>query len=248
MTAQKHTFALFSPDIAQQPQVGSELRITDPQIITRIEKVLRVAVGDALILFHGTTVVHVQIKNYEKKYIICTVTQVRQAQALTPTINLWLPLIERDAFEHAVYMATVFGVHAIVPLVTQKTKRTTLTAHESNRLQRVMIAAAEQSKQFLLPDLQPVSTLPACIEHNKNNTGHLLLFDQAGTDTPSVTQDMQRTKSAVITALFGPEGDLTEQEKQLAHTIGAMPCKLTPTVLRTEHAVALGLGILRALL
>ena len=44
----------------------------------------------------------------------------------------------------------------------------------------------------------------------------------------------------------GPEGDLTQEEKDYLKQQGFVFCRLTPTVLRARQAVALGLGILRS--
>ncbi len=49
-------------------------------------------------------------------------------------------------------------------------------------------------------------------------------------------------------AVIGPEGDLTKEEKAYLKEQGFLFCALTPTVLRAQQAVALGLGILRSYL
>ena len=46
----------------------------------------------------------------------------------------------------------------------------------------------------------------------------------------------------------GPEGDLTLEEKAYLKQLGFVFCALTPTVLRAQQAVALGLGVLRSYL
>ena len=242
---QKHTFSLFLPTPPHNTTVGAQINITDAALMQRIEKVLRVAASETVILFHEASVLQVRIDRFEKKQIVGTITQVTTAQPLQPQINLWLPLIERDAFEHAVYMATVFGVQTITPLITHKTKRAALTTNELNRLHRVMIAAAEQSKQYILPIIQPIQTLENCLK--KNTTSSIVFFDQEGLPAQTVFAQIGNNKSESISCLFGPEGDLTEEEKVLLDGAHAVRCTLTSTTLRTEHAVALGVGMLRTL-
>lgn len=47
--------------------------------------------------------------------------------------------------------------------------------------------------------------------------------------------------------MVGPEGDLIPEKKLLVHA-GFTFCSLTPTVLRSVQAIALGLGMFRSVL
>ncbi len=66
-----------------------------------------------------------------------------------PEIRWCIPLIAKEAFEDIVYNFTAMGVASIQPLVTEKVKRSWGGDRERARLDRIMIAAAEQSKQFV---------------------------------------------------------------------------------------------------
>lgn len=48
--------------------------------------------------------------------------------------------------------------------------------------------------------------------------------------------------------LVGPEGDLSNEEKNAVHTAGFIMCALTPTILRSVHAAFLGAGIMRSVM
>jgi RsmE family RNA methyltransferase len=53
------------------------------------------------------------------------------------------------------------------------------------------------------------------------------------------------SKTIDVQVISGPEGGLTEIEKELLQTMGARVCALTPTILRAWAAVSVGAGFLR---
>lgn len=54
-------------------------------------------------------------------------------------------------------------------------------------------------------------------------------------------------KPDAMTCMVGPEGDLTDQEKDELKKVNVQFVRLTPTVLRSWHALLVGVGALRSL-
>ncbi len=54
--------------------------------------------------------------------------------------------------------------------------------------------------------------------------------------------------SDALVICSGPEGDLTCEEKRMLADANFLFCALTPTVLRAQQAVAVGLGSFRSLM
>lgn len=59
---------------------------------------------------------------------------------------------------------------------------------------------------------------------------------------------VEQQKPHAIIACAGPEGDLTYEEKMQLTEDGFAFCALTPTVLRAQQAIAIGLGAIRSYL
>jgi 16S rRNA (uracil1498-N3)-methyltransferase len=113
------------------------------------------------------------------------------------------------------------------------------------RAERIFIAAAEQSKQFVLPDMKPVCNLATAIANLGNE--YRLFFDAAGKPLPELASHVLVHKPASYACLFGPEGDLTPLEKEQILNKGFTFYRLTPSILRAQQAISVALGLLRAI-
>jgi len=241
----RHEFALYAPCIDSWGIVsqGNERVIDDEALCLRIHRVLRLHEHEMVQLF-GTLynivgeLVVVQAHRCILKVMACNVIT-----PLKPRIQLALPLIEKSAFEEAVSWATILGVEKITPYIAAKSKRHEFAHSEMQRLMRVMIAAAEQSKQYSLPTIG--SVVP--FAHISHQDSMLIAFDIRGGNICRVMQAVELSKRERVTVLCGPEGDWASDERNMLISWGASMSRLTPTILRTEHAIAVGIGVLRSL-
>lgn len=241
-TSTKHQFALY---YKQLPHTVSIITISDPALVLRIGKVLRLQRGDIFILFDGKQVVDVIIENIDKKQCIVNVQNAWQVTPLKPEIHCIVPLLKREALEEVMYAAVELGANTIQLVATEKIHRAWAGQKEFERLQAIMIAACEQSKQFAIPALH------SPIEFNvmsQKLSGNVVFFDAHGESAYDVITQLRKEKLSQVTMLMGPEADLTDQEKDILRKKGVMFCKLTPTVLRARQAFAVGLGMLRSML
>jgi RsmE family RNA methyltransferase len=150
-------------------------------------------------------------------------------------------LLKREALEQAIYSAVELGVNKVQLLITEKVQRN-WQVKELERLKHIMIAAAEQSKCFAIPQLlEPVPLLDVPL------SGSTVFFDPEGEALADVLiKDLYQKQIDSLTVVIGPEGDLTESEKFYLQKQQALFICLTPTILRAQQAVALGVGILRS--
>lgn len=239
----KHIFALYSQDLKP---VEQQLEIADKDLWHRITHILRLKPEEKVILFDGKQEVSLELseKTFSgKNKIIGLVHSVQASSPIKPPITLMPSVLKREAFESVVYFAAQMGATTIQPLLTTKTHRTWNTEKEQARLTKIMIAACEQSKNFCIPELKT----PIDINNvTKNNFG--LYFEDDGAPLFSIAQKLRTEQSASITLVFGPEGGLTTTERQHLDACDFMCCALTPTILRAQEAVAVGLGTFRSLL
>lgn len=162
-----------------------------------------------------------------------------------------MPTLKKEAYEEALYSLTEIGIQEIQPVITQKSRNisSAIDGKEVIRYEKIIIAAAEQSKNFVLPRLLPTFTFDQLIFKLASIQANKIFFDVTGQSIGDLIPKLcTEHKTLPIVAMCGPEGDLTAAEKQLLHQAGFTFCSLTPTVLRSQQAVAIGAGILRAFL
>ena len=246
---EKHEFALFVESLSlliQGKSSGDTLVLVDEKLIHRIINVLRLKVEDACILFDRRAQVCVIITATGKKQISVTIDAIQATVALEPTITFLLPLLKRDDYESALYALTEVGVNTIQLVFTQKTAHHWAGNRDSERAERILISAAEQSKNFAYPCIKEPILLEAALE--KYNQAHLkIFFDPKGKKLFDVMHSVHDSRAKDILLLVGPEGDLHLEEKRMVQEKGFLFCTLTPTVMRAVQAATLGAGFFRSL-
>lgn len=239
MKSSSHIFALYVHDNYTFNKQSQEITLTNHDIINRINTILRLKIGETIQLFDKKIVYTCVIQTITKKNIICAVTAQEGIKQIAPTVHIMLPILQREAFENVVYMATVYGVQKINLIITEKSRKS-VTEKDIERLQKIAIAAAEQSKQFCIPEIIPAVTFENFMHRVPEYTNYVKLA--CDIDGSPVLQAVQNKKFNYLIT-FGPEGDFAQQEKELLHSF--TPVKLTTTVLRACDAANLIMGILR---
>lgn len=237
----KHSFALYYSSL-NNISSGSTIVIKEDDLLKRVQNVLRLRVGDHLILFNREMSVNCQVVQLEKKKICVSISQITQNKILNPEITIALPLLKKEAFEQSLYNCIELGASKIVPYYSQKTHRKTLSSKDLERAKKLMIAGAEQAKYFAFPHLNEVVSLNEVVVLK----GQKIFFDPDGVSLHQVISQVNQNKPVVL--LVGPEGDLTLEEKKNLKESNVKFCKLTPTVLRARQAVALAVGMFRSFL
>ena len=245
----KHIFALHYPDIDREftgfTNEHVRITITDRALIQRISNVLRLREGDQCIVFGNQQAARCELFACEKKTVHARVMSGWPIQTMQPYIDWYVPITQRSAFEDAISYLTIFGARTIYPIITDKSKRNWGKQADFERIRRVMIAAAEQSKQFAIPEVThpySVTDMPyqadyhfVCDPHGLPISKHLSSF----------SVDQRHTTYA---GLVGPEAGLTQDELAYLDRLGFQRLRLVPSILRMETAVATGVGLMRSLL
>lgn len=243
---QKHEFALFVKGLNSQLQphfVGDRLIITDNDAVLRITSVLRMSVGDSLVVFDETVQLLTRIVSLGKKHSVeLLIQKITNHTPLKPYITAMVPVLKRDETDEMVYGLVEVGVNSIQLIKTDRVQRAWGGEKEMARLQRVLISAAEQSKHFSLPLLHEPCALVQAMQQIKTP---LLVGDPAGKSCYHVLSTMQNSVDAHYTLLVGPEGDFSVKEKQLLDDHGAQFVRLTPTILRASHAAIIFSALIR---
>lgn len=238
MDNSKHRFAFFASLDAVKKANQVIFLMQDDALVKRIASVLRMKKGDQVTLFDYHCSARVTLEGVSKKSVTFSVQSIHETEHATPEITCLLPLLKRDALAIAITRLSVLGVRKIQLVISEKS-RYSLTQKEFLRLQKMIIAAAEQSKSFAMPELIAPQKLEDCINDQIENA---FLFDQYGASCREIIT--QKFTGSIIVA-FGPEGDFTDQEKKLFTDNGYRSLLLTDSVLRTIDAVILGIGLFK---
>lgn len=243
---ESHQFALFYANLSESIKNlrSDSFLITQDELVTRITKVLRLQKGEVITLFDQHLHAQLEITDSTKKNIQTTLLEKKANPIFRPPVHFLLPLLKKDAFESALYAMTEMGVQEIQLVLTEKSRKDWYPKDEQ-RAQKIIIAAAEQSKNFTFPHIHPPVSLTTALQQI-SSTSHKLFFDPQGIKASEYLESL--TKSKDFTLLIGPEGDLTMAEKELVKKADFAFCALTPTILRACQAAALSAGIIRSYL
>ncbi|MDG1823798.1 MAG: 16S rRNA (uracil(1498)-N(3))-methyltransferase [Flavobacteriaceae bacterium] len=195
-----------------------------------LSKVLRKKVGDSITITNGigyrfsATLSHVN-------HNACTAI-INQCMEISPDpykLHIFIaPTKSNDRMDWFVEKATEIGVHAITPIICQRSDRKVI---KQERLQKIAVAAMKQSLGAYLPIIHPASDFSkslnkvegtACIAHCQN--------------TNKIAIDRVSFKEKSISIFIGPEGDFTPEEIQAAANANVTAVTLGEKRLRTETA------------
>lgn len=246
-----HEFSLYWPDTVKQCgylQCGALFYLDDDMLYHRLIRVLRLEPGAPIILFDQQMYVRAEFLGPQgRNTMTFKLLEKQESIALKPAITFFLPLLKRDALEQAMYSLVELGVTTIQLMHTQKVQRAWGGQRELDRLHTIMIAAAEQAKQYHIPTLLEPKPFEACVQH-MDAAETRFFFDPQGDNLLPVLQRLYANAPQGIHLMIGPEGDLTASEKEqlIEHKVQFL--SLSPTILRAQQAVAVSMGIFRSLL
>ncbi|MDI2091254.1 16S rRNA (uracil(1498)-N(3))-methyltransferase [Commensalibacter oyaizuii] len=153
-----------------------------------------------------------------------------------PTL-VFAPL-KRDATDLAVRMATELGVHTIQPV---KTAYTNTHRIKEERLQSIVVEAAEQSNRLTIPKIKPILSLfDFCEKWPKDKTLWVAVERCYEKQIPLAKDHRFRGDDGI---LIGPEGGFDKIEiKNLLLYDFVQPLSLGNLILKAETAVVAGLA------
>jgi len=237
-----------SPDgaaVSVAPSFSPPFPVLLPEAVARhVARVLRLGVGDPLILFDGSGGEFLaRLARIDKHSVLAELLEWNGRECESPLqLTLAQALSTGDKMDLTIQKAVELGVSKIVPLQGRRSTVRLDEARAEKRLrhwQGVAASACEQCGRNRLPRIVPVMELFAWLgEPAEDASLRLMLDPEAGTGLAELAP------SAAITLLVGPEGGLTPEETERARRAGFVGIRLGPRILRTETA---GLAALAAL-
>jgi len=200
-----------------------------------VSKVMRIKENEVFSLFNNSGEWEAKILNITKSIVEFSVTkQLRQKEN---TKELWLAFspIKSNYFNFMIQKATELGVTKFLPVIFE---RTIVRKINKERLEKVIIEAAEQSNRITVPSIEDPQKLKSFL----NNDMDLIFTDL---NTANTKIDLKKLTTKPTCVIIGPEGDFSEQERdEILKFNGVQPIKINENILRSETAVISALSII----
>ena len=198
-------------------------------------KVMRIKENEVFSLFNSSGEWEVKILKISKSIVEFNVTkQLRQKENFK---ELWLAFspIKSNYFNFMIQKATELGVTKFLPIIFD---RTIVRKINKERLEKVIIEAAEQSNRINVPVIEQPQNLKSFLKNDMD-----LIFTDLNASNKKIDQKMITANPTCV--IIGPEGDFSEQERQeILEFKGVQPIKINENILRSETAVISALSII----
>jgi 16S rRNA (uracil1498-N3)-methyltransferase len=198
-------------------------------------KVMRIKENEVFSLFNSNGEWEVKILKISKSIVEFNVTkQLRQKENFK---ELWLAFspIKSNYFNFMIQKATELGVTKFLPIIFD---RTIVRKINKERLEKVIIEAAEQSNRINIPVIEQPQNLKSFLKNDMD-----LIFTDLNASNKKI--DLKMITANPTCVIIGPEGDFSELERQeILKFKGVQPIKINENILWSETAVISALSII----
>ena len=192
-----------------------------------ISKVMRIKEGESFSLFNDSGEWEAKINEIKKGIVNFII--VKKLKNSENNSEIWLAFtpIKLNYLNFMIQKATELGVTKFIPILSERTMVRDLN---SERLNKVIIEASEQSNRIKLPKLEKLVKFKDFIKLYKDTD---IVFG----DLNSTNDQIKINKDSPVCILIGPEGDFSENErKEILDLKNVKSLKINKNILRAETA------------
>lgn len=210
--------------------------LLDDDAANHVGRVLRMAEGDALILFDGSNhIFEATIQQLSRKQISVAIHSSRLDDRESPLpIHLGQVISRGERMEFTIQKSVELGVTTITPLWSERCGVKLDGERQDKKIQqwqKIAIAACEQCGRNIVPEIRPIMKLT---DWCKEQDGMLKLnLHPRATHT---LKSLPVIPSQGVRLLIGSEGGLSAEEISMTEQEGFTEVILGKRVLRTETA------------
>jgi 16S rRNA (uracil1498-N3)-methyltransferase len=231
-----------------QPQIEKGLLKVEGSEVRHIRRVLRLKVGDSLVLFDGSA------KEYEgiivkesPSSVVIKVKDIFSPSKESPLeITLAQSLLKGEKMEYLIQKTTELGIKKIIPFFScrsvpllDKSKK----LRRYHRWEKIAIEACKQCGRITVPRVEPLQNYSEMLGMASSEALRLILWEKEGQGLKEVLKESEgRTK---IFFMVGPEGGMSDEEVGEAKKAGFIPITLGKRILRSETAGLCLLSVLQ---
>ena len=206
-----------------------------------VNKVMRIKVNETFSLFNIGGEWEAKIIDISKNIVEFNI--IKQLRQKENTKEVWLAFspIKSNYFNFMIQKATELGVTKFLPIIFD---RTIVRKINKERLQKIIIEAAEQSNRINVPSIEDSQNLKNFLIKHKNKID--LIFTDLNTQNKKL--DVKKLSKKPICLIIGPEGDFSETErKEILSFNGVKSLKINENILRAETAAISAISIINYL-
>ena len=192
-----------------------------------ISKVMRIKEGESFSLFNDSGEWEAKINEIKKGIVNFII--VKKLKNSENNSEIWLAFtpIKLNYLNFMIQKATELGVTKFIPILSERTMVRDLN---SERLNKVIIEASEQSNRIKLPKLEKLVKFKDFIKLYKDTD---IVFG----DLNSSNDQIKINKDSPVCILIGPEGDFSQNErKEILDLKKVKSLKINKNILRAETA------------
>jgi 16S rRNA (uracil1498-N3)-methyltransferase len=200
-----------------------------------VSKVMRIKESEVFSLFNSSGEWEAKILSISKNIVKFNITkQLRQKEN---SKELWLAFspIKSNYFNFMIQKATELGVTKFMPIIFD---RTIVRKINKERLEKIIIEAAEQSNRINIPTIEDPQSLKVFLINKKID----LIFTDLNSKNKKL--DIESLTDNPTCIIIGPEGDFSEDEREMILAYkNVKPLKINENILRSETALISALSI-----
>ena len=204
-----------------------------------VNKVMRIKVNEVFSLFNNNGEWEAKILDISKSIVKFNITKkLRPKESIN---ELWLAFspIKSNYFNFMIQKATELGVTKFLPIIFD---RTVVRKINKERVEKIIIEAAEQSNRINMPSIEEPQNLKSFLNNNMD-----LIFTDLNSKNKKL--DLKSLTANPTCIIIGPEGDFSETEReQILSFKGVQSIKINENILRSETAVVSALSIVSYLI
>ena len=214
-----------------------------------IKNVMRLKPGENISIFNSYGEWNSTIESYEKgnaqiKVLDKVRGQERHRKELLYKENekkIWLAFspIKQNPLNFMIQKTTELGVQKFIPLICE---RSIVKNINIARIKKIIIESSEQSNRLSIPEIKKIESLKNFIKVFPKNG--CIIFCDINSDKKNLKEILTKKIEGPICILVGPEGDFSENERQLIISLNqAYPLSLATNILRAETAAIAAITI-----
>ena len=216
----------------------------DPTNFRHAIQVMRLSVGDPLILFNGESGEYsAQVAAVDRRSArvdIISFDSISRESSLD--ICLVIALIKPDKMDFAIQKAVELGVTSIQPILTDRAvirMKATRLEKKLTHWQAIIHSACEQSGRTAIPIIKPAIQFTDYLQHASQRQ-RVLMSPRANQDFFSLDKS-----TPPFDLIIGPEGGFSDNEEQVLALQSIHQVQFGCRILRAETAVVTGLTALQ---
>ncbi|WP_432822140.1 16S rRNA (uracil(1498)-N(3))-methyltransferase [Trichloromonas sp.] len=215
---------------------GDNETILPDDVVHHLKTVLRLAVGDELLLLDGLgSLYHCRLKTLGKHAATALILKCWSEQETALPVQLIQSLPKGDKMDLVLQKGTELGITSFSPVVSERGIPQPSDDRRSKRHQRwqkIIQEASRQSRRPVLPRLDEVQPLVRVLTDCNANL-RLMLWEE---ECLPLSAALPEAPPSSVAILVGPEGGFSDKEAALARQHNFQPVRIGPRILRSETA------------